>query len=399
MTGYFRHTFFFLAFWCTILAGVAAANPDYEAALSRTRTLTADLQSYELHGTMLMATNVKGRDGGMEMEAELFAAARYPDRLVSRQEGSFFKLNLGVGSKHSWFYLGQKNACYLGEPIRLSRELTADQNMELVPEQVFNFFAGLGQTLLPPGLEVGEETGHEVYHLGEREIPCQVFTSPAIPEEGKGPREYWYDPQSGLVLKAVMSVTGMRNGMEMEQTLTYETSSFSLNEPVDEGVFTFEVPAGAKVVDQLDKLVNPDSMTGQQAPDISFTDLDGNTLRLSDFRGRVVFLDFWATWCGPCKMEMPHLQALHEELGDKGDLVFLAASSEDPATIKAFLRKYGYTFKVVRVAAEDAAGKFKATSIPTGLVIDAEGVIRAHLVGAQSEQQLRRALAKAGIGD
>ncbi len=381
-----------------LVAGMAGANPDYDAALARTRTLTDNLQSYELQGTMHMATNVKGQTGGMEMEADIFAAARYPDRLVSRQDGSFFKLDLGVGPEHSWFYLGQKNVCFLSGPVMLSRELTADQNMELVPEQVFNFFSGLGQTLLPAGLEVAEITGHEVYHMGGKDIPCQVFTSPAVPEAGKGPREYWYDPQSGLVLKAVMSVTGVRNGMQMEQTLDYETSRFTLNEPVQEDLFTFAVPAGAKVVDQLEKVVNPDSMTGEAAPEISFTDLDGNTLKLSDFRGRVVFLDFWATWCGPCKMEMPHLETLHQELGGKDGVVFLAASSEDPATIKAFLKKYGYTFKVVQVSAEDAAGKFKATSIPSGFVIDQDGVIRAHLVGAQSEKQLRAALGRAGIG-
>ena len=68
-------------------------------------------------------------------------------------------------------------------------------------------------------------------------------------------------------------------------------------------------------------------------------------------------------------------------------------------TINRFIDKYDYTFKVVQVSAEDAHGKYKASSIPAGFVIDREGVIQAHMVGAQTEKQLRRALAKAGIGD
>ncbi len=399
MPGLYRRLSLLTVLLVLIMAAVALANPEYDAALVRTESLTSSLQSYQLTGTMRMATNVQGQTGGMEMEAEVFAAARFPDRLISRQHGSVFNMNLGVGPEHSWFLLGQQNVCYFSDPVPLGRDLVADQEMELVPEQIFNFYSGLGQTLLPQGLVVDQETGHENYTLGDKEIPCQVFKTAGVPAEGKGPREYWYDPDSGLVLKAVMTMIGDRNGITMEQTLTYETKSFALNEPVKDEVFSFQVPKGVRVVDKLEKLVNPDSMVGEVAPPISFTDLEGNPLSLGDYAGKVVFLDFWATWCGPCKMEMPHLQALHEEFGGKGEIVFLAASSEVPATIKAFLKKYGYTFKVVQVTAQDAATKYKATSIPAGFVIDKNGVIQAHMVGAQSEKQLRRALAKAGIGE
>ncbi len=398
MMGMSRSLSLLLGFLIMITAGVVGANPDYDAALARTKALTDSLQSYQLEGTMHMATNIKGQTQGMEMEADIFAAARYPDRLISRQQGSVFNMNLGVGPEHSWFLLGQQKVCYFSDPVPLGRQLIPDQDVELVPEQIFNFYSGLGQTLLPRGLTVADETGHEIFKMGEQDIPCQVFQTAGIPAEGKGPREYWFDPESGLVLKAIMTMTGQRNGTTMVQTLTYETTSYVFNQPLKDEIFSFQVPAGVRVVDQLEKLVNPDSMVGEVAPEISFTDLAGNSLSLSDFQGKVVFLDFWATWCGPCKMEMPHLQALHEELGGAGDVVFVAASSEDPATIKAFLKKYGYTFKVVQVAAQDAATKYKATSIPAGFVIDGEGMIKAHMVGAQSEQQLRKALAKAGIG-
>jgi len=380
-------------------AAAAAPNADYEAALERVAKVAADLQSYELHGTMLMSTRPLGQTGGTQMSADIFAAARYPDRLVSRQSGAIFNMDLGVGADQSWFYLSRQNACFLGKPYRLSRDLEPDRDMELVPEKIYNFYSGLGQALLPEGLPVSPETGHETFRLDGRDVPCQVFRTPENREAGMGPREYWYDPESGLVLKTVLSVIGKRGGTLMEQSMTFETLALAVNEPVDESVFTYTPPASATVVDQLEKVVNPESMVGEQAPDVTFTGLDGKTVRLSDFKGKVVFLDIWATWCGPCKIEMPHLQKLHEELSPGGEVVFLAASSEAKATIKAFIEKAGYTFKVVMISQEDAAIRYKASNIPAGFVIDRDGVIRAHMVGAQTEPALRAALARAGIGD
>ncbi len=206
-----------------------------------------------------------------------------------------------------------------------------------------------------------------------------------------------FDPESGLVLKSEQTVFFQRKGQNFEQKLGFTLNEYVLNGEVDEARFVFEVPAGTRIVNDLDLLTNPDAMTGQPAPDITFTDLEGESIRLSDLRGQPVFIDFWATWCPPCKEEMPHIETLYNELGKSGAIRIIAASSEDPATIRKFLARKPYSFSIVTVADSDAHTKYKATSIPAGFVIDAQGIIRAHMVGAQTESQLRAAFAKAGV--
>ncbi|MBK9474195.1 MAG: TlpA family protein disulfide reductase [bacterium] len=182
----------------------------------------------------------------------------------------------------------------------------------------------------------------------------------------------------------------------MTQNVTFTVTKLDLDGSPADDRFAFTAPEGLRVAATLEQLANPESMAGQSAPDAVLTGLDGKTFKLSELRGKVVFLDLWATWCGPCRMEMPHLEKLHKELGEQ--VAFVAASSEEQTVIEAFLTRTPYTMRIVRIGEDDARLKFKAVSIPTGFVIDKEGVIRAHLVGAQSEEQLRKALARAGVG-
>ena len=379
------------------------ANPDFAKALAKSRQMAEDLRSYHVTGKLVLTNNVKGQTGGMTMTADTESAARWPDRLLSRQQGDMFNVSHGAGPESSWFLLGQNNACYQGQPRELKRRLESAGQYELDEDLVFDFYSGLGSYLLNEDLEVTAETGQETLTVDGTEISCQVFRTPP-PDEGAeegqaDEKVFWFDPESGLVLKARLTMYRTRNNVVMEQVMTHTATSFRLNRPVNEALFFFNPPEGVRVVDSLERLINPEAMTGQAAPDITFKDFIGNEIKLSDYRGKVVFLDFWATWCGPCRMEMPHIETLHKELGATGEVVFIGASNEDQTTIETFLKKTPYTFPIVIVDPADARSKFKVTSIPAGFVIDKDGMIRAHLVGAQSEAQLRAALAKAGIGD
>ena len=383
-----------------VSAQTVPENPEYTKALEITERVAENLQSYAVQGSLVIENKTAGQPEPMRLEVALKGAARWPDRLASSQVSDVFNLNLGLGADQSWFYLGQAGTSYVGAPLKLSRDLEGATEMELEESKIFNFFAGIGSFLLSGDLAVLPETGSETVTVGEREITCQVFRSPsALATEGdeEGDKTFWFDPESGLVVKASLQSTMVQQGRTVEQSLTFKLTGFQINQPVAEELFQYTPTAETRVVSSLDRVLNPDSMTGEVAADLTFTDFEGKSVQLSDYRGKVVFLDFWATWCKPCLMEMPHLQKLHEELGPGGEVVFLGASSEPQATIKAFLAKNSYNFKIVMVKQEDAQKKFKVSNIPAGFVIDKEGVIRAHLIGAQTEAQLRKALSRAGI--
>ena len=99
----------------------------------------------------------------------------------------------------------------------------------------------------------------------------------------------------------------------------------------------------------LGEMVPTESVSEILAPDFTVTDSDGNAVKLSDFRGKGVVLNFWASWCGPCKMEMPHFQAAYEQYGE--DVHFLmvnmsTAFGDSRADAAAVLEEGGYTFPV-----------------------------------------------------
>jgi thiol-disulfide isomerase/thioredoxin len=122
------------------------------------------------------------------------------------------------------------------------------------------------------------------------------------------------------------------------------------------------------------------AQTGRVAPD--FTVSDGTTsVHLASYRGRVVLLNFWATWCGPCVMEMPSLLELHH---DQPNLAVLAISiDEDPDAYRNFLVRRHVDLVTVRDPGQTAARLFRTEMWPETYVIDRNGVIRRKFVGAQ----------------
>lgn len=129
------------------------------------------------------------------------------------------------------------------------------------------------------------------------------------------------------------------------------------------------------------------------APDFTLTDQYGETHTLSDYQGQTVFLNFWATWCGPCKMEMPDIQALYEEWDENaGDLVVLGVagpgigqegSAED---IAAFLEENGYTYPVVMDDTGTLFYQYGISAYPTTFMIDPEGNVFGYVQGAVSRE-------------
>ncbi len=129
------------------------------------------------------------------------------------------------------------------------------------------------------------------------------------------------------------------------------------------------------------------------APDFTVFDMDGNAVTLSDFRGKPVILNFWASWCGPCKAEMPDFEEAYKEYGE--DLHFVIVNltdgrSETLESASGYIAETGYTFPVYYDTAMEAAYTYGISSIPITVFVDAEGVIVGGQVGMISADELQQ---------
>ena len=133
----------------------------------------------------------------------------------------------------------------------------------------------------------------------------------------------------------------------------------------------------------------------QLAPDFTVYDLDGNAYRLSDFRGMPVVLNFWASWCGPCKMEMPDFDEKAKELVGKVQFLMVNltdGAQETVASASAFVAQEGYTFPVLYDTQQSAAMAYGVYSIPTTYFIDARGYAVAYAGGAIGADVLQKGI-------
>jgi thiol-disulfide isomerase/thioredoxin len=131
----------------------------------------------------------------------------------------------------------------------------------------------------------------------------------------------------------------------------------------------------------------------ESAPDFTLPDLKGTETSLSQFRGKVVFINFWATWCGYCRDEMPDLDAFQKEYD--GDVVVLAIALDDPSTVEAFVQEGGFSFRVL-LDPQKATGKaYGVRYLPTTVVVDASGRIVEEVVGMMTRESMEAMLERA----
>jgi len=133
--------------------------------------------------------------------------------------------------------------------------------------------------------------------------------------------------------------------------------------------------------------------SGEAAPLFVARDLNGDTVRLQDYAGRVILLNVWATWCPPCRKEMPSLERLHEQLGKRG-LSVLAVSVDESAQpegtramVQRFVEQYGLRFPVLLDPAGHVEDLYGVDALPTTFLIDRDGRIRKTVVGGTEWDQ------------
>ncbi len=135
--------------------------------------------------------------------------------------------------------------------------------------------------------------------------------------------------------------------------------------------------------DQLKQLGFSTSENEIKSIDFELSNLEGVKEKLSDYKGKVVFLNFWATWCPPCRGEMPSMENAYKELKDDGFVILAVDLRDEISEVKNFVNEYKLSFPILRDETGMVGGTYNASSIPTTYIIDRNGNILGKAVGGR----------------
>ena len=136
---------------------------------------------------------------------------------------------------------------------------------------------------------------------------------------------------------------------------------------------------------------------GYTAPELTITDLDGQEIRLSELRGKPVLVNFWAVWCGFCRIELPEMQEVYQEHKGDGFVILAIDVQEDPAQVKAFVDELGLTFPIIVDDTGVTTRAYRVRGLPTSYFIGPDGIILGKQIGQIDRQWIQDHLALAGV--
>lgn len=234
--------------------------------------------------------------------------------------------------------------------------------------------------------------GKKMVVISDREPPRTTKTG----SQSVSLRKAWIDAETGL--PARLSDCGETDGV-VRTYLQIDYKDWQLNPPIAWDSFVWKKPATAQ------KEVDDVMPVGTVAPNFKAVTPEGKIVRLSDYKGKIVILDFWATWCGPCQRSLPHLQKLYREVKHKGVTVIALCVWDDRAKYDAWVKtnRNSFTFQT----AFDPAGRgvkniaktlYKVSNIPTQYLIGRDGKIVAGFTGFEmGDRRLEKALQKMNV--
>jgi thiol-disulfide isomerase/thioredoxin/outer membrane lipoprotein-sorting protein len=382
----------------------SAPPKDALALLNEVSQRYADAKSYHIEAVEETTTS---NDLSRHWDKQLYSAIVVPDgRYRYEGQSSFGSAILVSDGTTAWIYHPYDHL-YTAQPasgndpqagrIISSDELPVNTAKFLVTQIAHRADRLTSAAFLPD----------ETISINGKNIECYVarYIDEPAQKDLKFEWTVWIDKSRKVVVKTVKRgnsyVFTMARGRiprVIETTVTYTV--VGLDQPEPEGSFRFVPPAEAKLVSEFPNDFERSSttvvdLTGKPAPDIQFESSDGKIIPLSSYRGKPVFMEFWATWCGPCVDLMPGLSKLYAETNSKGLVWISIDDDENGKAVAAFLAREHISWPNYHDEYNSFGKAFRRVGIPLGVLVDADGKITFYKSG-YGIGDLRAAIAKLG---
>ena len=376
-------------------------QPEAAELLKKVSAAYKNLKQFQFELDVKSSANSSLRQKSSETHISMTATR--PDKMKLILQNDAGQIQYFRNGTTATTYLPRLNQ-YIQRPVEKPNGPRSDED----EQDAFDFAATGDQILsqyesIDDGVKSARIVKEEMLVLGEVKVDCRVVEAKTSEhhEEGEASiqRTYWIDKVGNLIRKVVSESRFQPGSLEEAMVVKTEKifSVFKTLETIDDEIFNFLPPTGAKeVAEFLEPSRRAENPFGKDAPDFTLKTFKGETVQIKKLRGKVVLLSFWASWCGPCRQEMPVIEKLSHQYRDQGFLVF-GVNDEDRGTISDYIKENGYSFPTLVDEEQEASMLYHVGAIPTTVVIDREGKIASYQVGSSSETEFRAILNRLGI--
>ena len=370
--------------------------PDARKLIKETSDILLAHKSYQLEQRAVVDVT-----GSLPARVEMVVkiAASHPGRLRIESSGKMGDSLIVSNGEATWMYIGA---------LKQYTKTAAAATPESLVRSLVPGMAGVMDQLKAKDPYVSAKiTGEEQVEVDGQKYDCYVvearldtITLPGSIEMANGIQKLWVDKVSKLTLKQTMTATMQGGSLTAPAQMNEATTVISqkLDAPMTDAMFNFTPPEGAKLVPEFTGGVKANSdLTGQAAADFKLKSVDGKDFSLQDLHGKFVLLDFWATWCMPCRHDLQVMEKIHQEFHKKGLIVLGIDGDEDADTVNEFLPTAKLSYPILLTAASGVITSYSVKAFPTVVLIDADGKIVFYHVGSGVEKALRESLAKLGL--
>jgi thiol-disulfide isomerase/thioredoxin len=366
-------------------------------ALERVADRYRTLKGYRLEG--VSSTTVKTRTERSETASSMRFLVQRPGRLASEMRESQYTTRVVANGESLWTAVPE-----LGQyTVQALAPLLAGADSTLLKGQM-DPASGYAQLL--DGIKQVQPLSRDTVRTARGVVQCERYalTRAAADSTAPGitihPRVVWVDPASRLVLLDSSSVEQNHPQLGLVTSVSMTRMVVAEADPaIAADAFVFRPEDGMRRMRKfMQRSPEHEALEGQPATDFTLETLaDSKPVRLSELKGRVVVLDFWATWCGPCRRWLPIVEQASHDYAAKGLSVFAVNERENDSKVRAYLEQQKLDLPVLMDRSGTVGSTYRASSIPLTVVVGRDGNVLRILVGLHEADDLKDVLHEAGL--